>query len=111
MEIVAQESQTRPRQPQEQQHVGRRAAEHQRQADAAGRDQRDARRQAVHAVDQVERVHQRDEPEHRDDRIHPFRKSNTENVLEMDARFVGGGRHDHLPRQFHHRLEVEPVVQ
>jgi hypothetical protein len=64
MEVVAQEAEARPREPHEQQHVARRAAEHQRKADAAGRDQRDAGGEPVHAVDQVERIHQRDEPEH-----------------------------------------------
>ena len=65
MEVVAQEAEARAGQRGRQQ---RRAAAVEREREdreRRGRDRPDAGREAVHAVDEVEAVHQRDDPEHR----------------------------------------------
>ena len=115
MEVVAQEAEARARQRGGEQ---RRAAAVEREREdreRGGRDRPDAGRQPVHAVDEVEAVHQRDDPEHRH-RV--LQHSQVERVQQRQRQVVdrrAGGDRDgcchELAGELRDRVDLEAVVE
>jgi len=109
MEVVAQKSQARAAQHQIRQRRRRVPGEQQCARQARRRDQRQPRRQPVHAVNQVECVHRPDNPQHRDQTVQPERKRHN-NPAHVHPRRKEDQRHRHLTGQLDHRPHAELVV-
>ena len=109
--VIPQETEAGPHQSQENQHIAGCAAKDQRKTDTGSGNQGNAGGQTIHAINQVEGIHQGHKPDHGGHGIHPRRKSVTKNVLQMDAGCVSGHGQQNLSGQFRDRLKIETVIQ
>jgi len=111
MEIIAQKNGTGSQHRQHHQHAARLAKEYEQDEQPEPAHNGQTGCDAIHPVDQVERIDERHEPNHRDNQIQPQRHRPAEKFPESHTQPIGHARDEHLSRQFLERFQFPFIVQ